>query len=65
MKDRSTKISHSVDQKDKRMKRNEECLTLVGHICIIGISEGVERLFKEIMEKIFPILIKNTNLHIQ
>ena len=65
LKDRSTKIIHSVDQKDKRMKRNEECLTLVGHICIIGISEGVERLFKEIMEKIFPILIKNTNLNIQ
>ena len=60
--DRSTKIIHSVDQKDKRMKRNEQCLRLVGHICTIGISEG---LFEEIMEKIFPIWIKNTNLHIQ
>lgn len=25
------------------------------------IPEGAERLFEEIMEKIFPILIKNTN----
>lgn len=65
LEDRSTKIIHSVDQKDKRMKRNEQCLRLVGHICTIGISEGAERLFEEIMEKIFPILIKNTNLHIQ
>ena len=43
LEDRSTKIIHSVDQKDKRMKRNEQNLRLVGHVCIIGISEGQER----------------------
>ena len=43
LEDRSTKIIHSVDQKDKRMKRNEQNLRLVGHICIIGISEGQDR----------------------
>ena len=43
LEERSTKIIHSVDQKDKRMKRNEQNLRLVGHICIIGISEGQDR----------------------
>lgn len=28
-------------------------------------EKGTERIFEEIMVKIFPILIKNINLHIQ
>lgn len=59
LEDRSTKIIHSVDRKEKRMKRNEQSLRPVGHICIIGISEGedrgAERICKEIMEKHFQL----------
>ena len=57
LKDRSTKIIHSVDQKEKTIQRNEQSLRPVGRICIIGISEGedrgAERIFEEIMEKHF------------
>ena len=60
-------MKSSLEDLNRRFEQaeNEQCLRLVGHICTIGISEGAERLFEEIMEKIFPIWIKNTNLHIQ
>ena len=77
-KDRAVEFIQSEEQKEKIMKNNSED-TLRDlweaikrtNIYIIGIPEGkerdkgAERLFKEIMAENFPIIGKETDIHIQ
>lgn len=77
LEDREIKIIQFEDHKEKKMKKNEQSLGNLwdtikhANICTTGVLEGkkrekgAERIFKGIMTKNVPNLMKAINLHIQ